>query len=184
MKQLIFKLRNKVTISDNNQIDISNKARVRKCHISIKGKNNTLVIKDGVNIKGSSIEINGDNCSIVFEANSVIGEGCYFSSRERNTKIVIGENSMFSRNIKLMTSDGHDIYHDKRRINPAKSIIIGSHVWLSDSVTVLKGCNIGDGSIIGINSLVTKSIGSNKIAVGTPAVEVKDNIQWDEDLTF
>jgi len=91
---------------------------------------------------------------------------------------------MFSRNIKLMTSDGHDIYHDKRRINPAKSIIIGSHVWLSDSVTVLKGCNIGDGSIIGINSLVTKSIGSNKIAVGTPAVEVKDNIQWDEDLTF
>ena len=91
---------------------------------------------------------------------------------------------MFSRNIKIMTSDGHDIIHDSKRINQAKSITIGEHVWLADSVTILKGCSVGNGSVVGINSLVTRNIGSNKVAAGVPAVEIKDNINWDEELTF
>lgn len=65
-----------------------------------------------------------------------------------------------------MTSDGHDILRDGKRINPAKSIYIGSHVWLADNVTILKGVDIGSGSIIGINSTVTKSIGQYCIAAG------------------
>ncbi|MGR5147503.1 acyltransferase [Photobacterium alginatilyticum] len=184
MNNILFKIRNRVRLSGTNSVSISRGARIRKCDISIKGNNNKLIIKNGVNIKGSKIEINGNNCSIIFEENTVIGENCYFSSREKDTLISIGKNSMFSRNIKLMTSDGHDIFCDEKRINPAKSIIIGEHVWLADSVTVLKGCNIGDGSVVGINSLVTKDIGENKIAAGVPAVEIKDNIHWDEKLTF
>lgn len=184
MKNILFKIRNKVRLSGTNSVSISSGARVRKCDISIKGNNNKLIIKNGVNIKGSKIEINGNNCSIIFEENSVIGENCYFSSREKDTLISIGKNSMFSRNIKLMTSDGHDIFCGDKRINLAKNIIIGEHVWLADSVTVLKGCNIGNGSVVGINSLVTKDIGENKIAAGVPAVEIKDNIHWDEELTF
>jgi len=184
MKNILLKLRNKVRLSGSNTISISGGTRIRKCDISIKGNNNKLIIKDGVNIKGSTIEINGNNCSIIFDENSVIGENCYFSSREKDTTITIGKNSMFSRNIKIMTSDGHDIFSNNERINPARSITIGEHVWLADSVTVLKGCHIGSGSIIGISSLVTKDIGENKIAAGIPAVEIKDNIHWDKELTF
>ncbi|WP_254789998.1 acyltransferase, partial [Vibrio cholerae] len=91
---------------------------------------------------------------------------------------------MFSRNVKLMTSDGHDILRDGKRINPAKSIYIGSHVWLADNVTILKGVDIGSGSIIGINSTVTKSIGQYCIAAGNPARKIKDNISWNTTLSY
>ncbi|UXI01455.1 acyltransferase [Photobacterium sp. TY1-4] len=184
MQHLIFKLRNKVRISEHNHIDISPKSRIRQCDISIKGSNNTLIIKDGVNIKGSIIEINGNHCTLIFEEGSVIGERCYFSCREDNTKLSVGKNTMFSRNIKIMTSDGHDIYQNGHRINPAKDIYIGEHVWIADNVTVLKGTSIGDHSVIGMNALVTKDIGDNKLAVGSPAKAIKDNITWDEKLTF
>ncbi|ELR63997.1 hypothetical protein C942_03076 [Photobacterium marinum] len=38
---------------------------------------------------------------------------------------------------------------------------------------------MGDNSIVGINSVVTKPIGSNVIAAGNPAETVKSNITWD-----
>lgn len=91
---------------------------------------------------------------------------------------------MFSRNVKLMTSDGHDILRDGKRINPAKSIYIGSHVWLADNVTILKGVSIGSGSIVGINSTVTHSFSDNSAAAGNPARVIADSITWQEELTF
>lgn len=46
---------------------------------------------------------------------------------------------------------------------------IGNNVWLGQNVTILKNVTIGDNVIIGAGSVVTKSIPSNSIAVGTPA---------------
>ncbi|EEY97953.1 transferase hexapeptide repeat family [Vibrio sp. RC586] len=91
---------------------------------------------------------------------------------------------MFSRNVKLMTSDGHDILRDGKRVNPAKNIHIGSHVWLADNVTVLKGVSIGSGSIVGINSTVTHSFADNSAAAGNPARVIANSIAWQEELTF
>ena len=39
---------------------------------------------------------------------------------------------MFSRNVKIMTSDGHDIFQKDQKINPSMNISIGNHVWLAD----------------------------------------------------
>ncbi len=91
---------------------------------------------------------------------------------------------MFSRNVKIMTSDGHDILENSKRINYAKDINIGNHVWLADNTTILKGVTIGDNSIIGINSTVTKSVPINSIAAGNPAKVVKSSIYWEETLTY
>jgi len=51
-------------------------------------------------------------------------------------------------------------------------------VWLADNVTILKGVEVAEGSIVGINSTLTKSISSNVIAVGNPAKVVKDGVNW------
>jgi len=56
---------------------------------------------------------------------------------------------------------------------------IGNNVWLGEGVCVLKGVSIGDNSIIGAASVVTKSIPPNSIAVGIPAKVVK---RFDFDL--
>ena len=51
--------------------------------------------------------------------------------------------------------------------------IIGNKVWLGDNVVVLSGVKIGNNSIIGANSVVTKDIPSFSIAVGSPAKVIK-----------
>ncbi|MGF1753728.1 acyltransferase [Vibrio makurazakiensis] len=177
-------LRNKFRVEKYNQVNISDKAKVRDCKISIKGSNNRLIIEGGVNLRGSFIEIDGIGCTIHISKDCIIGDNCYLSARERGISLVLGEGCMLSRNIKLMTSDGHNISRKNQRINPAKSITISNQVWLADSVTILKGVTVGEGSIVGINSTLTKSIGHNQVAVGNPAKVVISETSWQHELTF
>lgn len=176
--------RNKVRCQNGNLIEVRGLVRVKKCHIIIKGTGNKLVFHSGAILNNVIIEIDGQGCELSIGSGCVIGEGCYFSCRERNTKLSIGNNCMFSRNVRLMTSDGHDILQSGVRINMARDISIGNHVWLADGVTVLKGVSIGDGSVVGIHSLLTMNIPNNTIAAGIPAKIIKKNITWREEISF
>ncbi len=60
-----------------------------------------------------------------------------------------------------------------RNLESKGEIVIGNNVWLGDKVTVLSGVHIGNNVIIGANSVVTKNIPSNCIAVGSPAKIIK-----------
>jgi len=46
-------------------------------------------------------------------------------------------------------------------------------VWIGEFVSILPGVKIGKGSIIGANTVVTKSIPENCIAIGAPAKIIK-----------
>lgn len=180
-----IKLRNKVRLSGSgHQIKISSNSKVRGCQISIKGNHNQLIIEEGVNLRDSQIEIDGTDCILNIGMGSVIGHNCYLSARENGTQLVIGKDCMLSRNVKIMTSDGHDILSNNIRVNNAKSIKIGDHVWLADNVTILKGCHVGDKSIVGINATLTKDLAPSCIAVGNPAKCVQENITWQDELTY
>lgn len=50
---------------------------------------------------------------------------------------------------------------------------IGRNVWLGGKVTVLRGVTIGDNAIVGANSVVTRDIPANAIAVGAPAKVIR-----------
>jgi acetyltransferase-like isoleucine patch superfamily enzyme len=182
MNQLTFfqKIKNKIKISgQNNKILVDSDLKISKTKIVIKGQNNTLRIKSGVKINSSFIEIVGDNCQIIIGKNSIIGDGCYLSAKEENIKLTIGEECMLSRNAKLMTSDGHPIYQNAQIINSAKNITLGDKVWIADDVTVLKGVEVGANSVVGIGSVLTKSIPSGSVAAGNPAKIVKESISWE-----
>lgn len=86
---------------------------------------------------------------------------------------------MLSRNAKLMTSDGHPIIQDGKIINSAKNITLGNHVWIADDVTILKGVEVGANSVVGIGSVLTKSISCGCVAAGNPAKVVKEGINWE-----
>lgn len=178
------KLFNKFRVVPHNQVEIHPSVKLKGCRITIKGRNNRLQIEAGCNIRNTQFEILGEGCSILIGAKTIIGEACYLSAREKNTTLKIGADCMFSRNVKIMSSDGHDVLRDQVRINPAKDIHIGQHVWLADNVTILKGVEIGDGAIIGINSTLTKSIKEKQVAVGNPAKVVSENVTWRDELTF
>ena len=60
-----------------------------------------------------------------------------------------------------------------------KECIIGNDVWIGCNSTILRGVTIGDGVVIGANSLVNKSIPPYAIAVGTPAKVIKFRFSQD-----
>lgn len=177
--QVIHFIRNKIKIQRNNQLIIGNNVGLSGCTIIIKGQNNHLLIGDNSRLRNMTIEIVGNNCTVEIGIKCIIGHGCYLSAKEENIHLIIGNECMFSRNVNILTSDGHPIFQKQQRINPAQNIEIGNHVWLADNVTVLKGTTIGNHSVIGIHSLVTKSIPTNSIAVGIPAKIVKNEIEWE-----
>lgn len=173
------RVRNKIRVDKSTKLILAKNVKLVGCKITIRGKNNRLEIEEGVKIHRSSIEIMGNNCLITIAKNSMIGDGCYLMTKEEGVNIIIGESCGLSRNVKVMASDGHPIYKNGVRINEAQDIILGNNIWIADNVTILKGVHLDSGSVVGINSVVTKSVSSNSIVAGNPAQVVKENITWE-----
>ena len=145
---------------------------------------------------GNKVEI-GDNVSLFHVeiigrsvGNNLIKIGkktttgsCQFDASE-GSSIIVGEDCMFSHNIKVWATAHHSILnYEGKRINPAKSIKIGNHCWIGHSSMILKGANVPDGSIVGAASLYTgKFTDTNSVYAGCPAKKLKDNISWTRDL--
>ncbi len=176
---ILQKFRNKIKIQSSTVLKIDKSVKIVHCKIEIKGKNNKLIIEEGVTIRNTQIEILGEGSSIYIGKTCIVGHDCYLSAKEGKT-LIIKDNCMLSRNVKIMTSDGHPIYQNGCVINQAKDVRINNNVWLADNVTVLKGVTIGSNCIVGINSTLTHSIKSHTVAVGNPAKVVKEDISWEK----
>ena len=61
----------------------------------------------------------------------------------------------------------------------SKRVIIGDHCWIGHNVTILKGVTIGEGSIIGARSVVTRDVEARTMVVGVPARKIKENVIWE-----
>ncbi|MGW5261410.1 sugar O-acetyltransferase [Microbispora sp. NPDC004025] len=84
--------------------------------------------------------------------------------------ITIGHHVLFGPRVGIYTSN-HAIDAGERAAGAcyAKPVTIGDHVWIGGGVTINQGVTIGDNTIIGSGSVVTRSIPSGVIAVGSPA---------------
>ena len=176
---LVQKIRNKIRIDKSTQLNLAKNIKLVRCQIIISGLNNRLEIEEDVKIRGSKIEIIGNNCLIKISKQSMIGDSCYLVVKEENIQLVIGTLCNLSRNVKVMASDGHPIYQNGIQVNPSQNIILANNIWVADNVTILKGVHIGEESVLGINSVVTKSVPSHSIVAGNPAIVVKENITWE-----
>lgn len=86
-------------------------------------------------------------------------------------KVTFGDNVFIGPNCAIYTA-GHPLEVDQRNkgLEYAYPVSIGNNVWIGGDVTILPGITIGDNSIIGAGSIVTKNIPSNVIACGNPCV--------------
>ncbi len=188
------------TAKDNKIIVDSTKSTLdSNSVIKFNGKNNILVIEDGVKLVNSRISFGGDNAVVYLSRNKYIyyldinaysntcvfiGKDNFFNGRlsliaSERKNIIIGDNGLISFGIFVRTADPHLIYscETKQRINKSKSVLIGDHVWLGQGALILKGTKIGSGSILGGGAVVSnKSVFSNASAVGNPAKIVAKNI--------
>ncbi|WP_313504603.1 CatB-related O-acetyltransferase [Kaistella carnis] len=54
-----------------------------------------------------------------------------------------------------------------------KKTIIGNDVWIGANSTILNGITVGDGAVIGANTIVTKNVPPYGIVVGNPGILIK-----------
>ena len=96
--------------------------------------------------------------------------------------IFIGDDTMIGPNCTLATAI-HPVSPRLRKykIQRNKPIHIGRNVWLGGGAIILPGVTVGDNSIVGAGSVVTKDVEPNTIVVGNPA-RVLRKITADDDL--
>ncbi len=92
------------------------------------------------------------------------------SSAER---ITIKDNVMIANGCYISDADWHGIYDRTQIIGNSKPVLLEDNVWLGDSVIVNKGVTIGENSVIGSYSNVTKDIPPNVIAAGNPCKVIR-----------
>lgn len=91
-------------------------------------------------------------------------------------KIIIDEDALIAGNV-LITNENHsidnpEVPYRKQRLN-VRDVYIGKNVWIGEKACVLYGVSIGEGSVIGAASVVTKDIPPFSIACGNPARVIK-----------
>jgi len=89
--------------------------------------------------------------------------------------IHIGDDVLLGPNVQLLTPV-HPVEPGARsaKLESAKPIRIGNNVWLGGGVIVCPGVTIGDNTVVGAGSVVTKDLPANVVAVGNPARVVKE----------
>lgn len=165
---------------DNNSLNIESGASLTKCKLVFKGKNNTVHVKCRTHLQNITFWCEGDNNKIEIGRMVTMGENVELAACEGKT-IVIGDDCMFSHDIAFRTTDSHSIIDvHGRRLNMAKDIVVGKHVWIGLESLILKGCTIPDNCIVGAKSLVSASLDvkANSIIAGNPAKVIKENINW------
>jgi acetyltransferase-like isoleucine patch superfamily enzyme len=103
----------------------------------------------------------GDHC--------VINRGCKFfaSYLVAGTEIILGNHVILGPDVRLFSA-GHD-YTRLDLPDTAETIRIHDHVWIGGGAVILQGVEIGEGTIVGAGSVVTRSLPPWSVAVGNPA---------------
>ena len=131
-----------------------------------------------------------------------------------NEKVVIGKYCSIGEGLTIILGGGHDLTRistypfavgtDSGAIigdspgHPVDTtgVFIGSDVWIGMGVTIMGGVRVGNGSVIGAKSMVTRNIGDYEIHAGHPAIKVGDRFEpktkqklielswWEKDLDW
>ena len=182
-----------ITIYSDSELVITDKCVINNATVLIH--NNAMIRLDNVFITKADM-ICYNNAQIYVNKNTSIVEA-FIRAMDFNF-IKIDNDCMLSQKIILFAGDGHAIWDvdTKKRLNYAeeqdeqkKSIILNEHVWIGIGVTLLAGTNIGQGSIVGANSVIKKRYPNNCAIAGNPSKIIKKNIAWsrqnfDYDISF
>lgn len=120
--------------------------------------------------------------------NISIGSKCYFNFNSTfidDYKITIGNGVMFGPNVTVCTT-GHPVHIDLRRNGEmyCAPVQIKDNVWIGANAVILPGVTIGENSVIGAGSVVTKDIPANVVAIGSPCKVMRAITDIDKDYYY
>lgn len=90
-------------------------------------------------------------------------------------KVTFGDNVFVAPNCGFYTaSHPFDVAQRNKGMEYARPISIGNNVWIGAQCCILPGVTVGDNSIIGAGSVVTKDIPANSLAAGNPCRVIRE----------
>lgn len=170
---------------NENVIEVGHGCRISNTLIRVRGNGHRITLGENCTYQGGNIWVEDNNCMLIIGTGTTVVEAA-IGVTEPGSKIEIGSECMFAHGIEIRSGDSHSIF-DKangERINFARNINIGRHVWLAADVMILKGVEIGDDCVVASRSLVTKSFAANSLIGGTPAALMRENITWDRQRVY
>jgi acetyltransferase-like isoleucine patch superfamily enzyme len=102
-------------------------------------------------------------------AKTVMGQECTISAYQR---VRIGEQCVIADRAMFIDFD-HGVVEVERPIRLQgiykRDVEVGSNVWIGYGACILRGVRVGDNSIVGTNTVVTKDVPANAVVAGVPA---------------
>lgn len=148
---------------------------------SLSARTGSITIGEKSCIRGT-LEIQRDGGVIS------IGKNCYVGDHTRiwaAQNIRIGDNVLIAHNVNIFDNDTHPTNYLERRVDAeeiiwhgvkknfdslrSSSVDIGNDAWISCGSIILKGVKIGERSIVGAGSVVTKDVPPDVVVGGNPA---------------
>jgi acetyltransferase-like isoleucine patch superfamily enzyme len=100
---------------------------------------------------------------------TVMGQECTISAYQ---KVRIGEQCVIADRAMFIDFD-HGVVEVERPIRLQgiykRDVEVGSNVWIGYGACILRGVRVGDNSIVGTNSVVTRDVPANAVVAGVPA---------------
>jgi len=135
-----------------------------------------LGLTTGVNVRLDATAHRGNTPVLLIGRHVQINDSVHIGAIEQ---VVIGDYTLIASRV-FISDHNHGSYQIRdpasapdtppaERPLSSKTVHIGCNVWLGEQVCILPGVTVGDGAIVGANSVVTHDIPANSIAAGNPA---------------
>ena len=140
-------------------------------------RNADVVIAPGARVTiGQQLRIMRDNTirvsgELVLGDRVFINRGCNLNVLRR---VVIGSDTLIGEMVSIHDDD-HAIGAEYEgtpigeRPMIVSDVVIGANVWIGSHCTIVRGVHIGDGAVIGANSVVTRDVEARTVVAGVPA---------------
>lgn len=158
--KMLFKLLRK-------RVKIGKKFRVEG-KLSIKGPG-TVEVGDNVTIGMLVTPWTYDKDAVLKIGNNVYLNGTRFGCINN----IVVEDDCILAECRITDTDCHGVHPNYREISMSAPIHIGKNVWVTVDCVILKGVDIGTGSTITPNSVITTNVPPNSVFGGNPAVLMK-----------
>ncbi len=142
------------------------------------GKSDTYrILFKGKAFFGDGCLLNIDRGQLIIGDNFISNNNFYLSC---NKQIEFGHDVAIGWDVKFMDSDNHTVISDGKPKVGDKEIKIGNNVWIAAHSDILKGAEIGDGSVLAYRSCLNKQFPKgNQLIGGYPAKVIAENTTWE-----
>jgi len=155
--------------------------RVQLTALPVISGHTAVFVGDDVRISGSLSISSGKFCD---HPTLRIGDRSFMGHNVRitcNREVVIEEDVLIAGNCKISDYDGHATSLERRlteatpTADEIRSVRICRGAWIGGGALILKGVTVGEGAIVGANSVVTHDAPAYSVVAGSPAKIVKQN---------